>query len=129
MCMRQILGLILAISLGFCLPGMICAEETESASTDEATLTSDSEEEDILSELKTVHGKRERRRFRVKRWGTLLKGDMSEVYEAYGYPSSRYREEVMGRVVERWTYLEEGRQLTFSNGELLKERRFTPRSP
>ena len=129
--MREILilGLILALLGGPALPGVASARVGESASQEEPSLSNQTEEDDLLSELKTVHGKRGRRLFRVKRWAALLRGDMKSTYETYGYPSSRYREEVMGRMVERWTYLEAGRQFTFSDGRLVRERRFAPRSP
>ena len=68
----------------------------------------------------------ERRQFRIKWWAAHLPDDMREIYEEYGYPSSRYREEVMGRLVERWTYLKQGRRFAFRNGQLTEERQFAP---
>jgi hypothetical protein len=129
--MRLILTvvLMLAVSGVFCIPALLLGEETKSESKEEATVTNQTEDDEILAEQKYVQGKRERRLFRIKRLGALLKGDMLDTYETYGYPSSRYREEVMGRVVERWTYLEEGKQFTFRDGALIRERQFAPGSP
>ena len=67
--------------------------------------------------------------FRMRRWAKLLRGDMKEVYETYGYPSTRYREEVLGRTIEKWTYIAEGRQFVFQEGELIREKEFNPGSP
>ena len=129
--MRIILTLALTLTVFglLCIPAVLLGQETEFESEEEATVTNQTEDDEILAEQKYVQGKRERRLFRIKRLGALLKGDMLDTYKTYGYPSSRYREEVMGRVIERWTYLEEGVQFTFREGALIRERQFVPTSP
>ena len=86
------------------------------------------EDEELLSQRRVVASELERRQFRIRWWAAHLADDMRDVYDSYGYPSSRYREEVMGRLVERWTYIEHGRRFTFKDGELIEERRFAPGS-
>ncbi len=87
-----------------------------------------SERDDSLAVLRSLHGKRERRLFRLQQWAKRLKGDMKTIYETYGFPSSRYREEMMGRVTEKWTYLSDGFEFTFRESKLIKTRRFNPSS-
>ncbi len=84
--------------------------------------------EDSLAELRSLHGKRERRLFRLHLWARSLKGDMKHIYDTYGFPSTRYREETMGRVTEKWTYLTQGLEFTFRDGKLIKTRHFIPSS-
>lgn len=133
-------SLLVVAVLGFCL-GLTHAEpalaqETSEESDVEGTpaageVTQPEEEvtqEDLLETQDSVHGKRGRRLFKTAYWAAGLKGDMKEVYKAYGYPSSRYREEKVGIVLEKWTYLEEGRQFVFRGGKLSGTRRFNPGS-
>jgi hypothetical protein len=54
---------------------------------------------------------------------------MKETYETYGAPSTRYRETVMGRVIEKWTYIDLGKQFAFEDGTLTKTIEFPPGSP
>jgi hypothetical protein len=108
-----------AIVLSLASSGSLLAE-----GEDEVT----SGDRELLSQRKVVASELERRQFRIKWWAAHLPEDMSEIYEEFGYPSSRYREEVMGRLVERWTYVKEGRRFTFRDGQLIEEREFTPGS-
>ena len=52
---------------------------------------------------------------------------MAAIYDRYGYPSARYREEKMGRVEEKWTYIDAGKQFTFSGSKMTREQRINTR--
>jgi hypothetical protein len=69
---------------------------------------------------KLVRSKRERRVERRGNWVEGLKGDKARIYELYGYPSGKYREEVMGTVVERWVYPEHGVTFKFKGNKLTR---------
>jgi hypothetical protein len=69
---------------------------------------------------KLVRSKRERRVERRTNWIKGLEGDKARIYELYGYPSGKYREEVMGTVVERWVYPEHGVTFKFKGGRLTR---------
>ena len=78
---------------------------------------------------KLVRSRLERRVFRMAWWAANLRGDMKQTYDTYGAPSTRYRDTVMGRVVERWTYIDLGKQFAFEDGKLVKIVDFPPGSP
>ncbi|MFC1800401.1 hypothetical protein ACFL2Z_05815 [Candidatus Eisenbacteria bacterium] len=109
-------SLVLALLLGGGIAAVAGAEE------DEVT------QEDLLKTKGTVHGAGDRAKFRTAYWAAGLQGDMKEIYNRYGYPSARYREEKMGRVEEKWTYLEAGKQFTFSGSKMTRERKTNTRS-
>ena len=109
-------SLVLALLLGGGIAVVACAEE------DEVT------QEDLLKTKGTVHGAGSRARFRTAYWAAGLEGDMKEIYNRYGYPSARYREEKMGRVEEKWTYIEAGKQFTFSGSKMTREQRINTRA-
>ena len=111
--------LILGLLLGISLTEVIYAQDT---GTQEEEIT----QEDLLKARGTVRGKRGRSNFKVAYWAAGLEGDMKEIYEAYGYPSARYREDTMGRIEEKWTYIKAGKQFTFRDGKLTRERNFVP---
>jgi hypothetical protein len=100
------------------------AENTRMAETTEEGVT----QEDLLEILDRVHGERARRLFRIAYWAAGLEGDMKAVYGEYGYPSYRYREIKVGITLEKWTYLDEGKQFVFRDGELERTRKFNPGS-
>jgi hypothetical protein len=85
-------------------------------------------QEDLLKTKGTVRGAGARAKFRTAYWAAGLEGDMKDIYNQYGYPSARYREEKMGRVEEKWTYIEAGKQFTFSGSKLVHERKINTRS-
>jgi hypothetical protein len=116
--MKRVLtaSLILALLLGTGITMTVNAEE------DEVT------QEDLLETKGTVHGAGSRARFRTAYWAAGLEGDMKAIYDRYGYPSARYREEKMGRVEEKWTYIEAGKQFTFSGSKMTREQRINTRS-
>ena len=109
-------SLVLALLLGGGIAAVAGAEE------DEVT------QEDLLKTKGTVHGAGSRAKFRTAYWAAGLEGDMKEIYNRYGYPSARYREQKMGRVEEKWTYLEAGKQFTFSGSKMTRERKINTRS-
>jgi hypothetical protein len=43
-------------------------------------------------------------------------------------PSSRYREETLGRVQEMWTYQDQGVEIAFEGDSIIRTKRFTPGS-
>ena len=109
-------SLVLALLLGTGAAAVALAEE------DEVT------QEDLLKTRGTVHGAGNRAKFRTAYWAAGLEGDMKDIYGRYGYPSARYREQKMGRIEEKWTYLEAGIQFTFSGSKLTRERKINTRS-
>ena len=108
-------SLVLALLLGGGIAALAGAEE------DEVT------QEDLLKTKGSVHGAGDRARFRTAYWAAGLEGDMEEIYNRYGYPSARYREDKMGRVEEKWTYIEAGKQFTFSGSKMTREQRINTR--
>ena len=125
--MRTILGCILVITavMGPVAVTGFASEGPDPARPESAELSA-REDKELLSERKVVASELERRQFRIKWWAAHLPDDMRDVYDEYGYPSSRYREEVMGRLVERWTYVKHGRRFTFRDGLLMESRQFSP---
>lgn len=109
-------SLVLALLLGGGIAAVAGAEE------DEVT------QEDLLKTKGSVHGAGDRARFRTAYWAAGLEGDMKDIYNRYGYPSARYREEKMGRVEEKWTYIEAGKQFTFRGSKMTREQRINTRS-
>ncbi len=65
-------------------------------------------------------GKRGRRLTRVDAWVAGLEGDKKRIYEKYGHPSGRYRQESMGAVVEKWVYSDQGKTFTFRGDKLVR---------
>jgi hypothetical protein len=131
---------IVAISLSLALSAPLAYEalagepagqpETEEI-PGEAELIQEDEEvtrEDLLETLSEVHGKRGRRIFKAAYWAAGLESDMKKIYDTYGYPSSRYREEKAGVMLEKWTYLDAGKQFVFRDNRLTKTKRFNPGS-
>jgi len=115
--MKRFLAASLALAL--LLGGGIAA--VAGAQEDEVT------QEDLLKTKGTVHGAGDRARFRTAYWAAGLEGDKKEIYNRYGYPSARYREEKMGRVEEKWTYIEAGKQFTFRGSKMIREQRINTR--
>ncbi len=69
---------------------------------------------------KLVRSKHERKVERRTNWIEGLEGDKARIYELYGHPSGKYREEVMGTVVERWVYPEHGVTFKFKGKKLTR---------
>ncbi|MGQ9603100.1 MAG: hypothetical protein ACUVUU_02715 [bacterium] len=120
---RKIRFLAALIAIVILLPSVAQVLEQEPRTTDETSLSESGK--NSLTPPKSLHGKRERRLFRLENWVKSLKDDMKTVYETYGIPSSRYREESMGRVVEKWTYLDKGLEFTFQDAKIISQRRIS----
>jgi hypothetical protein len=144
--------LILAIAVTVCcsltLPGLLQADQPTGGSAQPtdgrtspgmagpvqviprtAASTADSGSAPAVPAHRLPEGRRERRILRTAQWVAGLRGDMRRIYDTYGGPSTRYREMVMGRVIERWTYLGRGKQFAFQDGNLVKTIEFPPGSP
>jgi hypothetical protein len=67
-----------------------------------------------------VRSKRERKVERRTNWIEGLEGDKARIYNLYGYPSGKYREEAMGTVIERWVYPEHGVTFKFKGNKLVR---------
>jgi hypothetical protein len=120
---------VVGLSLIIPLAGACRAEDTsEKSATEIKSADEEITQEDLLEAQGSVHGKHGRRLFKTAYWAAGLAGDMKSTYDAYGYPSSRYREEKAGVVFEKWTYLEAGLQFTFRGDKLMATRRFNPGS-
>jgi hypothetical protein len=115
--------------LCFPLAGASIAQETtEEADTEVTPAEEEITQEDLLEDQASVRGKRGRRLFKTAYWAAGLTGDKKRIYDAHGYPSSRYREHKAGVMIEKWTYLEAGRQFVFRGDKLARTRRFAPGS-
>jgi hypothetical protein len=87
------------------VPGRLLANEPRQG--DEATVG------------KLVESKRERRMSRMDLWVRGLEGDKKRIYMKYGHPSGRIREEAMGTVIEKWTYLDPDKTFCFKGDKLI----------
>ncbi len=118
------------LALSIPLAGASLAQNTSEESDVEVTPAEEEEitQEDLLETQGSVHGRRGRRLFKTAYWAAGLTGDMKRIYDSHGYPSSRYREQKVGVILEKWTYLETGRQFTFRGDRLKRTRRFNPGS-
>jgi len=98
----------------------------EVLSGDEATPEKEVTRQDLLELLDEVQGKRERRRFKAAYWAAGLEGDKKRIFDIYGHPSTRYREDEAGVLTEKWTYIDEGKQFIFRGDKLKRTRNFSP---
>ena len=69
---------------------------------------------------KVAKGKRGRRLTRIDAWVAGLEGDKKRIYERYGHPSGRVRQESMGSVVEKWVYSDKGKTFVFKGNKLVR---------
>lgn len=69
---------------------------------------------------KIARGKRGRRLAREEAWVIGLEGDKKRIYERYGHPSGRYRQESMGVVLEKWVYSDKNKTFTFRGDKLVR---------
>ena len=69
---------------------------------------------------KVARGKRGRRLTRIDAWVAGLEGDKKRIYEKYGHPSSRHREEKMGAIVEVWVYSSAKKTFRFKGDRLAR---------
>jgi hypothetical protein len=66
-------------------------------------------------------GQKGRRYLRHTYYVENLQSDKLAVYEEYGYPRHRLRENAYGRVTEHWTYNEYGLEFVFDQNSVLVE--------
>lgn len=118
-------GLFLSVPL---VGGSLAQDTSEESAAEVTPAEEEITQEDLLEAQGSVHGKRGRRLFKTAYWAAGLTGDMKEIYDSYGYPSSRFREQKVGVVLEKWTYLEAGRQFIFRDDKLTRTRNFNPGS-
>lgn len=113
--------LAVAIVLGAAHSDLLFAASTNT--DQEQAEVGESEEKTNVREVPTpklVEGKRERRLTRVNAWIASLEGDKKRIYDRYGHPSGRYREESMGAVVEKWVYSDIKKTFTFRGNKLIR---------
>lgn len=117
-------GMAILLIVAF-LPASALAQETSSSSSQTEYVPGETEEE-IVGGLRLAKGKHGRKMWRTTRWVDQLSGDKAKVFDSYGMPSSRYREETLGRVEETWTYLDQGVEITFQGDSIVRTKRITP---
>jgi hypothetical protein len=83
-------------------------------------------EEEMVGGLRLAKGKHGRKMWRTNYWVNSLEGDKAKIFDSYGMPSSRYREETMGRVEETWTYLEQGLEIVFHGDKIVRTKTLFP---
>jgi hypothetical protein len=118
-------GMAVLLVVAF-LPAYAPAQEASKSSPGQTEYVPGETEEEIVGGLRLAKGKHGRRMWRATRWVDQLSGDRARVFDSYGMPSSRYREETLGRVEETWTYLDQGIQITFQGDSVVRTRRITP---
>ena len=118
-------GLAILMVVAF-LPLSALAQEASSPAPDQTQYVPGEVEEEIVGGLRLAKGRHGRKMWRTTYWVSQLSGDKAKVFDAWGMPSSRYREETMGRVTEMWTYLDQGVEITFEGDKLIRTKNFTP---
>jgi hypothetical protein len=108
------------------LPLSALAQEASSSTPDQTQYIPGEVEEEMVGGLRLAKGKHGRKMWRATRWVGQLSGDKAKVFDAWGMPSSRYREETLGRVTEMWTYQDQGVEITFEGDKIIRTKRFTP---
>jgi hypothetical protein len=136
--MRRLEMIACALVVGLCGFVFSGVGHAQEATTDQSTMdqvispqdtgTAGSGTGEGLPRHKLVMTENETRAYRLKLWAALLKGDMKEVYDTYGAPSTRYRESTMGRVIEKWIYADQSKEFSFQDGKLMKTVDFRPGS-
>jgi hypothetical protein len=115
-------GFVVALVMTL-LPGYALAQE--SAPQDIEYVEGEVEEE-MVGGLRLAKGKHGRKMWRTNYWVNSLEGDKAKIFDSYGMPSSRYREEAMGRVEETWTYLEQGLEIVFHGDKIVRTKTLFP---
>lgn len=118
-------GMAILLIVAF-LPVYALAQETSSSSSDETVYVPGEVDEEIVGGLRLTKGKHGRKMWRTTRWVNMLTGDKAKIFDAWGMPSTRYREDKMGRVTEMWTYQDQGMEITFEGDTIIRTTRFTP---
>jgi hypothetical protein len=115
-------GIVVALMMTL-LPAYALAQESAPQDTE---YVEGEVEEEMVGGLRLTKGKHGRKMWRTNYWVNSLTGDKAKVFDSYGMPSSRYREETMGRVEETWTYLEQGLEIVFSGDNIARTKRSFP---
>jgi hypothetical protein len=110
----------LAIAVALCAVAATAEEPGDSTGV-QAALEKTATREDLLKTRNLVQSEQERRTFRLAYWAAGLTGDKKVVYDTYGNPSYRWREEQLGTVTETWMYLGSGRRFTFLGDRLIED--------
>jgi hypothetical protein len=118
-------GLAVLLIVAF-LPVYALAQETSSTESGETAYVPGEVEEEMVGGLRLAKGKHGRKMWRTTRWVDQLTGDKAKIFDAWGMPSSRYREDKLGRVTEMWTYHDQGVEITFEGDKAIRTKRFTP---
>lgn len=118
-------GMAVLLIMAF-LPVYALAQEASSSTPDQTQYVPGEVEEETVGGLRLAKGKHGRKMWRSTYWVSQLSGDKARVFDAWGMPSSRYREEAMGRVTEMWTYHDQGMEITFEGDKIIRTKRFTP---
>lgn len=117
----------LAIAFTFAAAAVLCSAfvyhpRAATSGTTEPEVQ-DSEKVKNTREVQTetvARGKRGRRLTRIDAWVAGLEGDKKKVFEKYGHPSGRYREEKMGTVIETWVYAGANKKFRFKGNRLVR---------
>jgi hypothetical protein len=118
-------GIAIALMAAF-LPVYPLAQTSEPSSSDQPEYVQGGVEEEMVGGLRLARGKHGRRMWRTSYWVNSLTGDKARVFDSYGMPSSRYREDILGRVEETWTYLEQGVEITFHGDKIVRTEKIFP---
>ncbi len=108
------------------LPVSALAQDTPASASDQSQYVPGDVDEETAAGMRLAKGKHGRKVWRSTRWASMLKGDKARIFATWGMPSSRYREDKLGRITEMWTYQEQGIVMTFEGDKLIRSRRFTP---
>jgi len=118
-------GMAILLIVAF-LPVSALAQETSSSTPDQTQYVPGEVEEEVVGGLRLAKGKHGRRMWKTTRWVSQLSGDKAKVFDSWGMPSSRYREDTLGRITEMWTYQDQGVEITFEGDTIIRTKRFTP---
>lgn len=130
-----VIMLAAAVILCSALPGGLAAAQDRGAGGDRVTsgaapgtrgaavkerARKDNDGPDQVPANQLAKGKRGRRLTRMEGWVASLEGDKERIYNRYGHPHGRYREEAMGTVVEKWVYPDKGKTFVFKGNKLIR---------
>lgn len=123
--LAAVMAIILIVAF---LPVYALTQGTSSSTSDQAEYVPGEVDEEIVGGLRLAKGKHGRKMWRTTRWVSQLSGDKAKVFDSWGMPSTRYREDTLGRVQEMWTYQDQGVEITFEGDSIIRTKRFTPGS-
>lgn len=118
-------GMAVILIVAF-LPVIALTQDSSTSNSDQTQYVPGGVDEEIVGGLRLAKGKRGRQMWRTARWVNQLSGDKAKVFDAWGMPSTRYRDDTLGRVTEMWTYQDQGVEITFEGDSIIRTKRFTP---